>query len=62
MDGSEIVTAIGSLGFPIIACIGLFSLYDKTIKEIVITMNNVKSTLDSVNTTLHKIDSKLEKD
>lgn len=60
MDATEFVNAVGSVGFPIVACIGLFSLYDRTIKEIVNALGEVKSTLNGVNTTLAKIDITLE--
>ena len=60
MDATEIINAIGSVGFPIVACVGLFKLYDKTIKEIVNALNEVKSVLTNVNSTLNRIDSTLE--
>jgi hypothetical protein len=60
MESQEIVTAIGSVGFPIVACIGLFYLYDKTIKDIVNALDNVNQTLNNVNATLDKITNKLE--
>ena len=60
MDIQEIVTAIGSVGFPIVACVGLFYLYDKTIKDIVNALDNVNQTLNNVNATLDKITNKLE--
>lgn len=60
MDATNIINSIGSVGFPIVACIGLFSLYDRTIKEIVNALADVKSTLNGVNTTLAKIDATLE--
>ena len=60
MDVQEIVNAIGSVGFPIVACCGLFYLYDKTIKDIVNALDNVNQTLTSVNATLDKITQKLE--
>jgi hypothetical protein len=60
MDAQAAISAIGSVGFPIVACIGLFNLYDKTIKEIVNALSEVKSTLNGVNQTLIRIDSTLE--
>lgn len=59
MDATNIINAIGSVGFPIVACVGLFSLYDRTIKEIVHALGDVKSTLNGVNSTLNKIDATL---
>lgn len=60
MEVQEIVNAIGSVGFPIVACIGLFYLYDRTIKDIVNALDNVNTTLNNVNNTLDKITNKLE--
>lgn len=60
MEIQEIVSAVGSVGFPIVACIGLFYLYDKTIKDIVNALDNVNQTLNNVNATLDKITNKLE--
>ena len=33
MDVNDIVTLIGSLGFPIVACVGMFYLYNRTLKD-----------------------------
>lgn len=60
MDTQAIINAIGSVGFPIVACCGLFYLYDKTIKEIVNALGDVKSTLSDVNKTLDSLNQKLE--
>lgn len=45
---SEIVTIISSVGFPIAACLGMFYLYDKTIKELTVTLTEVATTLESM--------------
>lgn len=60
MDVQTIISAIGSVGFPIVACVGIFYLYDKTIKELVNTQTHVIDTLHSVNDTLQRIDEKLD--
>ena len=57
---NDIVSVISAVGFPIVACIGLFYLYDRTIKDIVNALDNVNQTLNNVNTTLDKITSKLD--
>lgn len=53
MEFNEIMTAISTIGFPIIACCGLFYLYDKTIKDLTIVLNKIDQTnqmiLDMVN-------------
>lgn len=60
MEVQEMINAIGSVGFPIVACVGLFYLYDRTIKDIVNALDNVNTTLNNVNNTLDKITNKLE--
>lgn len=60
MEAQEVINAIGSVGFPIVASVGLFYLYDKTIKEIVGALTKVVATLDHVNSTLAKIDERLD--
>lgn len=60
MNIQELINSIGSVGFPIVACMGLFYLYDKTIKDIVNALDNVNTTLNNVNATLDKITNKLE--
>ena len=60
MEVQEFVNAVGSVGFPIVACCGLFYLYDKTIKDIVNALDNVNQTLTQVNFTLDKITHRLE--
>lgn len=60
MNIQEIVNAIGSVGFPIVACCGLFYLYDRTIKEIINALDNVKETLHKVDDTLEDLSKKLD--
>lgn len=43
MDVNDIVTLIGSLGFPIVACVGMFYLYNRTLKDFTSTLNNIAS-------------------
>ena len=46
MDANTIISAIGSVGFPIVACCALFYLYDKTITKLTNTLDKVDKTLD----------------
>ena len=48
MDVNTIISAIGSVGFPIVACCALFYLYDKTITKLTTTLEKVDKTLDKV--------------
>ena len=55
MDMKGIITAIGSVGFPIVACCGLFYLYNETITKIT-------NTLDLLNKSIELIADELKKD
>lgn len=48
MDVNMVLQAIGSVGFPIVACCALFYLYDKTITKLTSTLEKVDKTLDKV--------------
>lgn len=52
MDNAEIMQAISTVGFPIVACCVLFYLYDKTLKDVVGTLQSVSETLRDVADTL----------
>lgn len=41
MNANDIVTLIGSLGFPIVACVGMFYLYNRTLKDFTSTLNDI---------------------
>ena len=43
MDVNDIVNLIGSLGFPIVACVGMFYLYNRTLKNFTSTLNDIAS-------------------
>lgn len=48
MDANTIISAIGSVGFPIVACCALFYLYDKTITKLTATLDKMDKTLDKM--------------
>lgn len=41
MNVNDIVTFIGSLGFPIVACVGMFYLYNSTLKDFTATLEDI---------------------
>lgn len=45
---SEIVQAISTVGFPIVACGAMFYFYDRTIKDLTITLTKIDTTLDGI--------------
>lgn len=57
MDVSTIIQAIGSVGFPIVACCAMFYLYDKTITKLTGTLERIDKTLERV---LSKLDMEAE--
>ncbi len=46
MDMNSIITAIGSVGFPIVACCALFYLYNETITKITTTLNLLNKSVE----------------
>lgn len=60
MDVQVILSAIGSVGFPIVACVGLFYLYDRTIKDLTVTLSSINTALDGIKETLDKLEGRLE--
>ena len=57
MDVNGLVQAIGSVGFPIVACCAMFYLYDKTVTKLTSTLERIDKTLDRV---LNKLDMETE--
>ena len=60
MDTNTIIAAIGSVGFPIVACCALFYLYDKTISKLTTTLDKVTTTLDKMDNTLERVMDKID--
>ena len=59
MAGFDVLTAIGSVGFPIVACCALFYLYDKTITKLTATLDKVDKTLDKVCERLDSLETRI---
>ena len=45
---NEIVQAISTVGFPIVACGAMIYFYDRTIQDLTITLTKVDTTLDGL--------------
>lgn len=45
---TEIATVISTVGFPIVACCGLFYLYNKTIQDITAAITKINATLELI--------------
>ena len=52
--------AIGSVGFPIVACCALFYLYDKTITKLTATLDKMDATLDKVFERVSQLEKKVD--
>lgn len=55
MNVNDIVTLIGSLGFPIVACVGMFYLYNRTLKDFTSTLNNIASEIKELREELKEL-------
>lgn len=55
MDVNDIVTLIGSLGFPIVACVGMFYLYNRTLKDFTSTLNAIASEIKELREELKEL-------
>ena len=50
LDYNSIVQAIGSVGFPIVACVGLFWMVNTTMKELTGAINSLNETIVKLTT------------
>lgn len=55
MDVNDIVALIGSLGFPIVACVGMFYLYNRTLKDFTSTLNGIASEIKELREGLEEL-------
>lgn len=55
MNANDIVTLIGSLGFPIVACVGMFYLYNRTLKDFTSTLNDIVTQIKELREDIREI-------
>ena len=55
MDVNDIAALIGSLGFPIVACVGMFYLYNRTLKDFTSTLNGIASEIKELREELKEL-------
>ena len=55
MNVNDIVTVIGSLGFPIVACVGMFYLYNRTLKDFTSTLNDIANEIKELREELKEL-------
>lgn len=55
MGVNDIVTLIGSLGFPIVACVGMFYLYNRTLKDFTSTLDGIANEIKELREELKEL-------
>lgn len=55
MDVNDIIALIGSLGFPIVACVGMFYLYNRTLKDFTSTLDDIASEIKELREELEEL-------
>ena len=55
MNVNDIVTLLGSLGFPIVACVGMFYLYNRTLKDFTSTLDDIASEIKELREELKEL-------
>ena len=55
MDVNDIVALIGSLGFPIVACVGMFYLYNRTLKDFTSTLDGIATEIKELREELKEL-------
>ena len=55
MEVNEVLNSIGSLGFPIVACIFLFKFLTQTMKENTAALNQLSDTISDLKATMQNI-------
>lgn len=55
MNVNDIVALIGSLGFPIVACVGMFYLYNRTLKDFTSTLDDIATEIKELREELKEL-------
>ena len=55
MDVNDVVALIGSLGFPIVACVGMFYLYNRTLKDFTSTLDDIANEIKELREELKEL-------
>lgn len=55
-----VLQAISTVGFPILACVGMFYMYDRIMKDLTITLTEINTTLIAMRERLDKIEGVAE--
>lgn len=55
MNVNDIGALIGSLGFPIVACVGMFYLYNRTLKDFTSTLDDIANEIKELREELKEL-------
>ena len=55
MNVNDIVTLIGSLGFPVVACVGMFYLYNRILKGFTSTLDDIANEIKELREELKEL-------
>ena len=57
----DFIQAISTVGFPIVACVALFYLYNQTITKLTTTLEKIDATLEKLYQKIDNIEGRIEK-
>jgi hypothetical protein len=60
MDVNTIISLIGSVGFPIVACVGMFYLYDRTLKDFTASLKSITIEIGELREDFKELSSELK--
>lgn len=60
MDVNTLISLIGSVGFPIVACVGMFYLYDRTLKDFTASLKSITIEIGELREDFKELSSELK--
>ena len=61
MEVAELMSYVGSVGFPIVACCAMFWLYKETITKITTTLDKLNGTIDKLEQRMEVIEDAIKR-
>lgn len=60
MDVNTLISLVGSVGFPIVACVGMFYLYDRTLKDFTDSLKSITIEIGELREDFKELSSELK--
>lgn len=60
MDVNTLISLIGSVGFPVVACVGMFYLYDRTLKDFTASLKSITIEIGELREDFKELSSELK--